>query len=94
MGFVGFAFWPRQKTGFEGPERNKDASHAPTARKLTLDATHTILVATSTFLARVFPKLPVENKTERGGEEREREKKRKEGGREEKARRGARKQIT
>jgi hypothetical protein len=29
-----FAFWHRQKTGFEASERNKDASHAPTARKL------------------------------------------------------------
>ena len=30
------AFWPRQETAFEASERNKEASHAPIARKLTL----------------------------------------------------------
>jgi hypothetical protein len=52
-----FAFWHchRQKTGFEASERNKDASHAPTARKLILDvdAVHTTRVAA--FLARASP---------------------------------------
>ena len=48
-----FAFWHRQKTGFEASERNKDASHAPTARKLILDALHTIRVAA--FLAPASP---------------------------------------
>jgi hypothetical protein len=84
-----FAFWPHQKTGFEAPERNKDASHAPTARKLTLDALHTICVVA--FLARASPKRFF--KTKRREEERgEREKKKKEGEREEKGRRGASKQ--
>ena len=71
-----FAFWPRQKTGFEASERNKDASHAPTARKLTLDALHTIRVAA--FLARASPNRFL--KTKRREEERgERERKEKEG---------------
>ena len=48
-----FAFWPHQKTGFEASERNKDASHAPTARKLILDAVHSTRVAA--FLARASP---------------------------------------
>ena len=48
-----FSFWPHQKTGFEASERNKDASYAPTAQKLILDAPHTIRVAT--FLARASP---------------------------------------
>jgi hypothetical protein len=66
-----FAFWPHQKTGFEASERNKDASHAPTASKLTLDALHTIRVAA--FLARASPNRFL--KTKRGGEEKgEREK--------------------
>ena len=84
-----FAFWPHQKTGFEASERNKDASHAPTARKLTLDAPHTIRVAA--FLARASPNRFLKTKLaeeERGG----REKKKKEGEREEKGRRGASKQ--
>lgn len=84
-----FAFWHRQKTGFEASERNKDASHAPTARKLILDALHTIRVAA--FLARASPNRFL--KTKLGEEERgEREKKKKEGEREEKGRRGASKQ--
>ena len=84
-----FAFWPRQKTGFKASERNKDASHAPTARKLNLDALHTI--HTATFLARVSPNWVF--KTKRRDEERgEREKKKKKGGREEIGRRGASKQ--
>ena len=87
--FFFFSFWPPQKTGFEASERNKDASHAPTARKLTLGALHTIRVAA--FLARASPNRFL--KTKRGEEERgEREKKKKEGGREEKGRRGASKQ--
>ena len=69
-----FAFWPHQKTGFEASERNKDASHAPTARKLTLDALHTIRVAA--FLARASPNRFL--KTKRREEER-RERKEKEG---------------
>ena len=71
---VVFAFWPRQKTGFEASERNKDASHAPTARKLTLDALHTIRVAA--FLARTSPNRFL--KTKRGEEDRG-ERKEKEG---------------
>ena len=35
MDFVGFCVLA--KTGFEASERNEDPSHAPTARKLTLD---------------------------------------------------------
>ena len=61
-----FAFWPHQKTGFEASERNKDASHAPTAYKLTPDGPHTIRVAA--FLARAPPNRFL--KTKRGGEER------------------------
>ena len=84
-----FSFWPHEKTGFEASERNKDASHAPTARKLTLGALHTIRVAA--FLTRASPNRFL--KTKRGEEERgEREKKKKEGEREEKGRRGASKQ--
>jgi hypothetical protein len=67
-----FAFWPHQKTGFEASERNKDATHAPTASKLTPDALHTIRVAS--FLARASSIRFL--KTKRGEEERgEREKK-------------------
>ena len=83
-----FAFWHRQKTGFEASERNKDASHAPTARKLTLDAPHTIRVAA--FLARASPNRFL--KTKRREEERRERKEKKEGEREEKGRRGASKQ--
>ena len=86
-----FAFWHRQKTGFEASERNKDASHAPTARKLILDAAHATRVAA--FLARASPNrflfLFKQNGERRTGE---REKKKKEGEREEKGRRGASKQ--
>ena len=39
-----FAFWPRQATGCEASERNKDASHAPIVRKLILNVPHTIRV--------------------------------------------------
>ena len=39
------AFWHRQKTGFEASERNRDASNASTARKLTLAALRTIRMA-------------------------------------------------
>ena len=68
-----FAFWPHQKPDFEASERNEDASHASTARKLTLDAPHTIRVAA--FLAQAFPNRVL--KTKRREEERgEREKKR------------------
>ena len=62
---LAFAFWPHQKTGFEASERNKDASHPPTARKLTLDAFHAIRVAA--FLARASPNRIL--KAKRGGEE-------------------------
>ena len=75
-----FAFWPRQKTGFEASERNKDSSHAPTARKLTLDALHTIRVAA--FLARASPNRFLKTKRgeeERGGERRGKRKRRKGG---------------
>ena len=85
-----FAFWPHRKTGFEASERNKDASHAPTARKLILDAAHTTRVAA--FLARASPNrffFFKQNGERRRGE---REKKKKEGEREEKGRRGASKQ--
>ena len=70
-----FAFWPHQKTGFEASERNKDASHAPTARKLTLDAPHTIRVAA--FLARASPNRFLKTKR-REEERRERKEKKKE----------------
>ena len=69
-----FAFWHRQKTGFEASERNKDASHAPTARKLTIDAPHTILVAD--FLSRASPNRFLKTKQR---EEERRERKEKEG---------------
>ena len=71
-----FAFWPRQETGFEASERNRDASHASTARKLILDAPRTIRMAA--VLARAFPNWFLETKTERGWEEREKRKRRKE----------------
>ena len=71
-----FAFWPRQKTGFEASGRNRDASHASTARKLILDAPRTIRMAA--VLARAFPNWFLETKTERGWEEREKRKRRKE----------------
>ena len=66
-----FAFWPHQKTGFEASERNKDASHAIAARKLTTGALHTIRVAV--FLARASPNLVLETKR-REEEKEEREK--------------------
>ena len=84
-----FAFWHHQKAGLEASERNSGASHAPTARKLILDALHTIRVAT--FLACASPNRFLKTKR-RGKERREREKKKKEGEREEKGRRGASKQ--
>ena len=71
-----FAFWPRQKTGFEASERNRDASHASTARKLILDAPHTIRMAA--VLARAFPNWFLETNMERGWEGREKRKRRKE----------------
>ena len=77
MDFVGFAFWPHQKTGFEASERNRDASHASTAHKLILDAPRTIRMAA--VLALAFPNWFLETKTERGWEEREKRKRRKEG---------------
>jgi hypothetical protein len=85
-----FAFWHRQKTGFEASERNKDASHAPTARKLILDAAHTTRVAA--FLARASPNrfFFKQNGERRRGEEREKRKRRK--GRERRKERGASKQ--
>jgi hypothetical protein len=84
-----FALLPRQETGFEASGRNKDASHMPTARKLTLDALRTIRLAA--VLARPSPNRLL--KTKRREEER-RERKEKEGRRErgEKARSGASKQ--
>ena len=85
-----FVFWPHQKTSFEASERNKGASHAPTALKLTLGTFHTTCEAA--FLAHAS--LNWFFKTKQGDEERgEREKKKKEGGREEKGRRGASKQL-
>jgi hypothetical protein len=80
-----FAFWAHQMTGLEASERNKDASHAPVARKLTPDAPHTIRVAA--FLAHAFPNqvfLTKRREKERGerkekegrGERGEREKRR------------------
>ena len=59
-----FAFWPRQETGFEASERNRDASHASTDRKLILDAPRTIRMAA--VLAHAFPNWFLETKTERG----------------------------
>lgn len=67
-----FASWPSQEPGFGASDRNKDSSNASTARKLTLDAIHTTLV--TPFLARPSPNRFFENKTERGGEEREKRK--------------------
>jgi hypothetical protein len=72
---VVFAFWLHQKTGFEASERNKDASHAPTARKLILDALHTIRVAA--FLAPASPNRFFLNNTVRGGNGGEKRKRRK-----------------
>jgi hypothetical protein len=77
-GFVGFCVLAsHQKTGFEASGRNKDASHAPTARKLTLDAPHTIRVAV--FLARASPNRPLKTKRGEQEERREGDKKKKEG---------------
>jgi hypothetical protein len=71
-----FAFWYHQKTGFEASEHNIDASHAHTARRLTLDALHTIRVAA--FLARASPNRFLKTKRrEERGEEREKRKRRK-----------------
>ena len=75
-----FVFWHHQKTGFEASERNKDASHAPAARKLTIDAHHTIRVAA--FLARASPnrflktKLREEERGERENKKKEEERER------------------
>ena len=75
-----FALWPRQATSFGASERNKDVpqSHAPTARKLTLDAFPCRLFGCRPGAP--FPKSGFENKTERGGEEREKKKKEGRGG--------------
>jgi hypothetical protein len=73
-----FAFWPHQKTSFDASERNKDASHAPTARKVTLDALHTIRVAA--FLACASSNRFL--KTKRREEERREKREEKEGTRE------------
>jgi hypothetical protein len=67
-----FTFWLRQETGFDASERNKDASHAPTARKLTLDALHAICVAA--VLARASPNRVLKTKR-REAEKRERKEK-------------------
>jgi hypothetical protein len=77
----GFGFTRRPVSRLLSAERNKDASHAPTARKLTLDALHTINVAAFLFPGARFPKSVFENKTERGGEREEREKRRRRKGR-------------
>ena len=79
-----FAFWSHQKSGLGASERNKDASHAPTARKLTLDAFHAIRVAA--FLARAPPNQVLETKL-REEEREERKKKKKEGERGERKKR-------
>jgi hypothetical protein len=51
---LAFAFWPRQEAGFEASERNKDASHAPTAHKLAPDALYANHMA-------AVPALPSQN---------------------------------
>jgi hypothetical protein len=57
-----------RRKGFEASERNKDASHAPTACKLALYAFHTIRVAA--FLARASPNRVLKTKRGGGGERR------------------------
>jgi hypothetical protein len=78
-----FAFWPHQKTGFDASERKKDASHAPVASQLTLDALHTIWLAA--FLARASPNRFL--KTKRREERRERKEKEERGERGEREKR-------
>ena len=87
MDLVVFLFWPHQKPDFEVFEHNKDASHAPKARKL-LDSRCPSHHSCGCLPGAHFPKSVFENKTERWGEEREK-RKRKEGEREEKGRRSA-----
>ena len=81
-------FWPHWKAGFEVSERNKDASHAHTALKLSLNVHHTIRVAA--FLALASPNRCLKSKRR---EEEGREIKEKEGrGDRRKGGRGTRKQ--
>jgi hypothetical protein len=61
--FLRFGLTKRPVSIFEASDRNKDASHAPTASKLTLDALHTIWVAV--FLARASPNRFLKKQTER-----------------------------
>ena len=86
-----FAFWPHQKTDFEAFERNKDASHALTVRKLILYSLRIIRVAAVLACASQNRFLKTKK---RGGERRrgETENNKKEGGREEKVGSGASKQ--
>jgi hypothetical protein len=60
---------------FDAPERNKDASQAPTARELTLDVLHTIRAAA--FVVRVSPNRLLKAKRREGRKEREKRKRRK-----------------
>jgi hypothetical protein len=68
-----FAFWSRQETGFEASGRNKDASHAPGARNLTLNA------RLAAVLARPSPNELLKTKR-REEERRERKQKEERGG--------------
>jgi hypothetical protein len=74
-----FAFWPHQKTGFEASERNKDASHAPTARKSQIDPRCPPYHPCGCFPGGRFPKPVFENKTGRERRREEGEKRKKEG---------------
>ena len=76
IGFVDFAFWPRQEIGFDASDCNKDASYASTAHELTLDASRTIRM--TVVLAHPFPNRSFwKHNGERGGREREKRKGRK-----------------
>jgi hypothetical protein len=73
--FLVFEFWFHQETGFEASERNKDASHAPTVRKLTIDFLHKNVWLLSW---RALPQIGfLKQKRERSRGEREKRKRRK-----------------
>ena len=79
LGLLVFSFWSHGETGFKAAsERNKDALHARTDRKLTLDAAHTIRVAGFLACASASPNRPLETKR-REEERRKRKEKEKEG---------------
>ena len=74
----------------EASERNKDALHASSARKLTVYDMMSFIPSGWLLSWRTLSQIGFENTTERGGE---RDKKEKEGEKEEKGRRGANKQL-